>query len=128
MPLSHTISYRDVAAALGNCTFLPASWDKRFARNMARVATQDLRFTERQENHLLRLAHKYRRQISARVLEGALDLAESAADRRAAAGKGALADFSAAARQRRKHKKAAQPTQRLPRDTEAEDQGWLTGP
>jgi hypothetical protein len=47
--------------ALGRCTFLPASSDKRFARSLA-VMPAD-RITERQRRHVIRLAWKYRRQM-----------------------------------------------------------------
>lgn len=85
-----------IARSLGGCRFLPASWDKRFCRDMAAIAehSPDLEFTERQSTHLIRLVHKYRRQMPVRVIEIALDLSERAAERRVAVGKGALADFT----------------------------------
>jgi hypothetical protein len=88
-------AYRRVAAALGHCSFLPGSWDKRFARDLAAAAGSDPEpeFSEAQRAHLLRLAHKYRRQLGAQILEVVLDLAQYAADRRVGEGKGAFADF-----------------------------------
>jgi hypothetical protein len=56
---------RDTALALSNCTFLPASHDKRFARDIAHLATAGLDLSERQSAHLFRLAGKYRRQMPA---------------------------------------------------------------
>ena len=98
-----TADYRNgkIARALAQCSFLPGSWDKRFAREMAARAATDLGFTERQRVHLLRLAHKYRRQMDTAILEMVLDEAEAAADRRRAAGLGALADFTPAREARR---------------------------
>ena len=98
-----TADYRNgkIARALAACTFPPGSWDKRFARDMAARSTTDLGFTERQRVHLLRLAHKYRRQMPTEILEDVLDEAEAAADRRRAAGLSAFADFTPARRARR---------------------------
>lgn len=73
-----------IARALGDCFFLPASWDKRFARQMAYVAehSPDKDLTDKQIANLIRLAHKYRRQMPTGALEAALDESERAADRR----------------------------------------------
>jgi hypothetical protein len=85
-----------IATALGNCSFAPGSWDKRFCRSMAAMAKNalDIPMTERQRVHLLRLVHKYRRQMPTKIIEIALDESVVAADRRVAAGLGALADFT----------------------------------
>jgi hypothetical protein len=101
----------EIAKALAACRFLPASWDKRFARDMAAMATNrpDRDFTDRQLAHLLRLAHKYRRQISASVLETALDEMERQANPRVASGSPALPDFAP-----RRRRKPAAPTAALP--------------
>lgn len=66
---------RKIASALSACTFCPASWDKRFARIMGEHVERqpEVPLTERQATQLLRLAHKYRRQIGAVVLEHVLD-------------------------------------------------------
>ena len=57
------------AKALANCTFLPASWDKRFARDMARQANAETPvFSEKQIENINRLAWKYRRQISEKLV------------------------------------------------------------
>jgi hypothetical protein len=50
-------------AALGQCTFLPASSDKRFAHSVATMPADKI--TERQKRHVIRLAWKYRRQMPA---------------------------------------------------------------
>jgi hypothetical protein len=57
------------ALALARCRFLPASPDKRFARDIVTLSTADaaaerpVGITERQAEHLQRLCWKYRRQI-----------------------------------------------------------------
>lgn len=50
--------YRDV-------TFLPATWDKSFTRDMAAIATRTptKEITEKQSEWLYRLLYKYRRQV-----------------------------------------------------------------
>lgn len=47
--------------ALGTCTFLPGSYDKRFVRDM----TGGTLISERQLLYLYKVAHKYRRQMGA---------------------------------------------------------------
>ena len=47
--------------ALGDCSFLPAHPDKRFARSVAMMPLD--RITERQRRHVSRLAWKYRRTM-----------------------------------------------------------------
>lgn len=56
----------DLAAALGRCRFSPASWDKRFANDMAGLALHLVAptITEKQAEHLQRLAHRYRGQLA----------------------------------------------------------------
>jgi hypothetical protein len=73
--------YVAVAKALRRCTFTPGCWDKRFARAMSAIADEDFdrRFSERQRANLIRLAHKYRRQLATEVIVLAQDLAEAAA-------------------------------------------------
>lgn len=59
---------RAVALALGKVNYLPASWDKRFGRDMAALAQQpDAALTEPQRTSLWRLRHRYRRQIPTNV-------------------------------------------------------------
>lgn len=60
-----TEAERRIARALGLCSFLPGSWDKRFARALAFLEEHDPEhaLTERQRANLARLAHKYRRQM-----------------------------------------------------------------
>jgi hypothetical protein len=74
-------AYATIAKALNRCTYVPGCWDKRFARAMAAIADVDPEwaFTERQRASLLRLAHKYRRQVATEVVMLAQDLAEAAA-------------------------------------------------
>lgn len=54
---------------LSRCTFLPASYDKRFARNMGYALqaqeaepNNSLPLTGKQDEYLFALVHKYRRQ------------------------------------------------------------------
>ena len=59
-----TDEQRDMARALGQCSFLPGSWDKRFARDMAAMAEDpDAALTRRQAETLMEVCHRYRRQI-----------------------------------------------------------------
>ncbi len=101
-----------ISQALGRCSFLPASWDKRFCRDMAFVAerSRDVELSEFQNANLLRLAYKYRRQLPTVIVELALDEMERNADRRSAEGRGALPLFSKP-RPPRKVKAAADETQ-----------------
>lgn len=110
-----TQTEKEIALALGNCTFLPGSWDKRFARDLAFAAknSPDVAFTERQAAHLLRLAHKYRRQLPAEIVLRALDEMEYAAERRVESGLPALPDFTPA-RQARRREKAKRQSHGLP--------------
>lgn len=49
---------------LSRCTFLPASYDKRFVRSMVQMAEapEPVSLTERQDALLWRMVHRYRRQ------------------------------------------------------------------
>lgn len=49
---------------LSRCTFLPASWDKRFVRDMVAKANdpEPVPLTERQHRCLMEKVHRYRRQ------------------------------------------------------------------
>lgn len=60
--------------ALANCRFLPATFDKRIARQWAEKASKDLLapMTEKGRACLWRLVWKYRRQISDDVVEYAM--------------------------------------------------------
>lgn len=54
--------------ALARATFLPASWAKRFARDLAAQATaHEPKITDRQAEALAHLVHTYRRQLPADV-------------------------------------------------------------
>jgi len=59
-------NWREGAARLAGVSFLPGSWDKRFAKDMM-LRAQDPEFapTEKQLACLGRLLHRYRRQIKA---------------------------------------------------------------
>ena len=47
---------------LSHCRFVPASFDKRFVRGMAsQISSGEI--TEKQRAYLVKLIHKYRRQI-----------------------------------------------------------------
>ena len=61
-----TAAESKIALALGRCSFLPGSWDKRFALGMAALAARDPEkpLTERQSTQLFRMADRYRRQLS----------------------------------------------------------------
>lgn len=63
---------RELCLALARCTMLPGSQHKRFARDLARAAKSDpeRELSERQRQHLLRLAWRYRRQMPAHLLAG----------------------------------------------------------
>jgi hypothetical protein len=51
---------------LSACSFSPASWDKKFVRDMTHEASQlNPLITEKQAAQLPRLAHRYRKQLAA---------------------------------------------------------------
>jgi hypothetical protein len=85
-----------IALALANCSFLPATWDKRFCRGLGEQARNkpDHPLSEAQRAHLLRLSHKYRRQLPTKIIMAAHDEMERAAFNRVESGKGALPDFT----------------------------------
>lgn len=56
-----TSGERDIATALGSCSFLPGSFDKRFARQLQERKEKPM--TEKGRAMMLKLAVKYRRQI-----------------------------------------------------------------
>jgi hypothetical protein len=56
---------RSDALALGMCRFAPATFDKRFARDLrARAQDKEPLITDAQAVVLARLAHRYRKQIA----------------------------------------------------------------
>ena len=59
---------RRAAHQLAHCTFLPASWPNRFARDMAGIASGAGLITERQRAALWSQVWNYRRQIRDRDL------------------------------------------------------------
>lgn len=71
----------DILAArlLANCTFLPGSWNKRFARGIRNIANSDTPYlTPRQFMNLWRLVWHYRRQIDIElIVEKARRMTES---------------------------------------------------
>jgi hypothetical protein len=103
-----TPAERQIALALARCTFLPGSWQKRFARDMAAMATHapDHPLSERQTAWLIRLAHTYRRQLPTSVIAAALDEAIENADRRVAVGLPALPPFDKKPREPKKRAQA----------------------
>lgn len=54
------------ALKLRTCSFLPGSWDKRFAKDIGDVAKQDpgKELTPAQAEWLDKLTHRYRRQLT----------------------------------------------------------------
>jgi hypothetical protein len=65
--------------ALAECSFLPASFDKRFARRLRMLANDKPGATLSKAQHatLLGLIHRYRRQLSTTIIEAARDEAET---------------------------------------------------
>lgn len=63
--------------ALVRCTFLPGSWDKRFVHDMSRLG--ESKMTGKQADSIIRLVHKYRRQLSADIIILAQDSGEARA-------------------------------------------------
>lgn len=51
------------ALALEKCTYLPGSFEKRFARDMAGIARGTAEITVKQRGWLWKQVHRYRRQI-----------------------------------------------------------------
>lgn len=52
---------RDIAIALGNCSFLPGTFDKRFVKNLPNWYEREM--TVKGRAMLIKLMDKYRRQI-----------------------------------------------------------------
>ena len=63
----------EIAIALGQCTFLPRSPHKRFARNMAEMAQHRpmAQLSRAQRRYLTELVHRYRAQIPLATVESA---------------------------------------------------------
>lgn len=55
----------EISLKLGNCRFLPGTWDKRFAHKLHSIATTDSNeeLTETQKEWVYRLLYKYRGQL-----------------------------------------------------------------
>lgn len=66
--------YVAMISALARCTFLPASWDKRFVGAMCQRPPDKM--TEPHRATILRLIHRYRRQISTEIIILAQDYGE----------------------------------------------------
>lgn len=67
-----------MALALGQCTFPPATAQKRFARDIAAQASADEpKITDKQRAYLHLMVHRYRRQIPTEILEMRLDDSEA---------------------------------------------------
>lgn len=73
--------YRTIQALHHRVTFLPGSWDKRFARDMASLGEYDL-LTERQQEQVERMAHRYRKQLTARGFVVPVEVLEPYVDRK----------------------------------------------
>jgi len=56
---------KQVAQALARCRFAPATWDKRFARDIAHMNL----ITERQAEMLRKTAYRYRRTLGDKWIE-----------------------------------------------------------
>jgi hypothetical protein len=56
----------ELCQALGCCTYLPGSWDKRFARDLSARAI-DYQLSEKQVEQLERMKYKYRRQLAPKL-------------------------------------------------------------
>lgn len=65
-----TEAQRETAVALGRCSFLPASGEKRFAHDMAALAARDpaAELSDKQARYLQVLAYKFRRQMPAKLV------------------------------------------------------------
>ena len=61
--VSATDEDRTNISKLVRCTFLPASFDKRFVKNIASQLANSGEITEKQRAYLVKLVYKYRRQI-----------------------------------------------------------------
>lgn len=76
----------DLAAALGRCSFLPGSAEKRFCRSMAEIAacSPQKELTLRQRHYMEIMAWRYRRQLPARLqlLSKPLDLPPARKERK----------------------------------------------
>lgn len=58
----------DRARWLATLNYLPGSWDKRFARDVAAYVAAGRPLSEKQVANVERLAWKYRRQLPARLI------------------------------------------------------------
>lgn len=75
-----TDAERRLAKALADCSFPPATAQKRFARSIAAQADADEpKITDKQRAYLHQMVHRYRRQIPTEVLLLRLDDAEARA-------------------------------------------------
>lgn len=81
---------------LRRCSFLPSSFDKRFARNVGHIADKTAgELTDRQRSCLNSLVYRYRRQIPALIVaKAALRLADEQAAYRLALAPAAIARAS----------------------------------
>lgn len=75
-----TDAERRLAKALADCTFPPATSQKRFARSIAAQAEMaEPQITDKQRAYLHMMVHRYRRQIPTNILLLRLDDAEARA-------------------------------------------------
>lgn len=54
---------KHICLNLGNVRCLPATFDKRFTRNVCQMAKEDKELTESQRELIYRLLYKYRKQL-----------------------------------------------------------------
>lgn len=63
-PMTREERWLALALEPNRITYLPGSWDKRFARSLAEKARQDdATLSARQRDQMHRMAHRYRRQL-----------------------------------------------------------------
>lgn len=59
-----TLEQWEMVSLLAQCRFAPATWDKRFVRDM-HARGKDASLSEKQAEQINRLFHRYRKQIAA---------------------------------------------------------------
>jgi hypothetical protein len=77
LPTEKADPYVQMLSALVRCTFPVGSWDKRFVRDL--VGRPISGMTEKQRASIVRLVHKYRRQIPTEIIILAQDISKTVA-------------------------------------------------
>ncbi len=72
--------YGTIQALAKRVTFLPGSFDKRFARDLAGLGEYDL-LTPKQQAQVERMAYRYRKQLNARGFVIPIEVMEPHVDR-----------------------------------------------